>query len=231
MSICQTNPKENYMKLTRILAIAAASASLMLLNVGPAAAADDTSQVSVSAGSLAFNTAPDVPSLGSLTLNGTAQTKTAAMNAYEVDDATGSGSGWNMNVIGDSAAGKSAVLKEYCTDALATCSTNGVGYVTTSPKTLAANSLTLSSTGASFTAQGGTTGTAPTHSCASACNVDSAGAVIVASAAANAGMGTYQASGYGASSLSLAVPTTTKALASNKVYRVDLVWTLASGPS
>jgi hypothetical protein len=219
------------MKLTRILAIAAASASLMLLNVGPAAAADDTSQVSISAGSLAFNTAPDVPSLGSLTLNGTAQTKTAQMNAYEIADATGSASGWNVSAIGDSGSGKSAVFKEYCTDALGTCSTNGVGYVTTSPKTLAANSLTLSSTGASFTAQGGTTGTAPTHSCASACNVDTAGSVIIASAAANAGTGTYRASSYDAASLSLAVPTTVKSLESNKVYRVDLVWTLASGPS
>jgi hypothetical protein len=100
----------------------------------------------------------------------------------------------------------------------------------TAGATLAANSLTLSSTGAGFTAQNGTIGTAPTHACGSACNVDSASAVKVVSGAANAGMGTYQANSYSATSLALNAPTTVKSLPANEIYRVDLLWTLSSGP-
>ena len=50
------------------------------------------------------------------------------------------------------------------------------------------------------------------------------------SAASGAGMGTYQATGYGASSLSLSAPTTVKVLQTNEVYRLDLLWSLNSGP-
>ena len=93
-----------------------------------------------------------------------------------------------------------------------------------------ANSLTLNSTSASFSAQNGTTGTAPTHSCNAGCFVDTASPVKVVSAATNAGMGTYLTSGYTASSLTLATPSNTKVLPANEVYRVNLVWSLNSGP-
>jgi hypothetical protein len=43
-------------------------------------------------------------------------------------------------------------------------------------------------------------------------------------------MGTYQASGYSATSLALTTPTTLKGLQINEFYRVDLVWSLNSGP-
>jgi len=220
----------------RAVALAAAT---LLSGAAPALAASDTTQVGVTAGSLSFTTAPDVPTMPGLTLNGQAQTLNATMNAWEASDATGSGAGWNVNVLGDSGTGKSAVFKEYCTDGTATngCDTAvsgaaGPGYVTTSPKTLSAGSLSLSSTGAGFTAVDGTTGTPPTHSCSSACTLDGGSAVVVASAATNAGMGTYQAASYSATSVALAAPTTVKAIGTgNKAYRVDLVWTLASGPS
>ena len=55
-------------------------------------------------------------------------------------------------------------------------------------------------------------------------------AVRTVSAASGAGMGTWQTSGYGASSLGLSAPTTVKALQTNEVYRLDLVWSLNSGP-
>ncbi len=196
----------------------------------PAAAhaASDTTQFSVTAGTLSFGTAPDVPNLSALTLNGQAQTVNAQMNNYSVVDATGSGAGWNVTVNGDASANHSAVFKQYCPNA--TCGTDsGPGYVT-GGATLAANSLTLSSTGAGFSAQNGTTGTAPTHQCSSPCNVDSASAVRTVSAASGAGMGTYLTTGYGASSLALSAPTTIKALQTNEVYRLDLVWSLNSGP-
>ena len=96
--------------------------------------------------------------------------------------------------------------------------------------TLAANSLTVNSTGASFAAQNGSTGTAPTLQCSTACNVDSASAVKIASAALNAGMGTWLTTGFSATSLSLATPSTLKALSNGEVYRVNLLWTLSTGP-
>src|SRR6201999_269849 len=106
---------------------------------------------SVTAGSLAFSTAPAMPTLSAITLNGQAQTTNTAMTNFGVDDATGSGSGWNVTVNGNSAGGKSAVFKQYCPNA--TCGTDtGPGYVT-SGQTLAANSLTVNSTSASFTGQ------------------------------------------------------------------------------
>jgi hypothetical protein len=210
-------------------ALIAALAALLL--AAPSAwAVADTTQFSVTAGSLSLGTAPDVPNLGTLTLNGQAQTLTGQMNNFSAIDATGSASGWNVTVSGDNSSGKSPVFKEYCPNA--TCGSNsGPGYISGGP-TLAANSLTLDSTGASFSALSGTTGTAPTHQCNSGCFVDAAPAspVKIVSAAALAGMGTFQTTGYGASSLSLSTPTTTRALQANEVYRVDLVWTLNSGP-
>jgi hypothetical protein len=208
--------------------IAAVGVIAALLFAQPAVAANDTTQFSVTAGSLSLGTAPDVPNLPALTLNGQAQTLTGQMANFSAIDATGSATGWNVTVIGDSGAGKSPVFKEYCPNA--TCGSNsGPGYISGGPS-LAANSLSLDSTGASFSALSGTTGTAPAHQCNSGCFVDSASAVKVVSAAALAGMGTFQTTGYGASSLSLSTPTTIRALQTNEVYRVDLVWSLNSGP-
>ena len=216
-------------RLRSCLAGIAALVVLAALPCATASAASDTTQFSVTAGTLAFGTAPDVPNLPALTLNGQAQTLNGQMNGYSVSDGTGAGAGWNVTVIGDSAGGKSAVFKQYCPNA--TCGTDsGPGYVA-SGATLPVNSLTLSSAGgASFNALSGTTGTAPTHQCGTACNVDSASAVKTVSAASGAGMGTYQATGYTATSLALNAATTIKALQTNEYYKLDLVWSLNSGP-
>jgi WxL domain surface cell wall-binding len=193
-----------------------------------AATSNDQTQFSVTAGSLSFSAAPAMPTLTAITLNGQAQTTNTTMTNYAVQDATGTGTGWNVTVNGNSNTGKSPVFKPYCPNA--TCGTDsGPGYVT-SGQTLPANSLTLSSTGASFSAQNGSTGTAPTLQCSSTCNVDSASAVKIASAAANAGMGTWATTGWSATSLALSTPTTLKTLQTGEVYRVDLVWTLNTGP-
>jgi WxL domain surface cell wall-binding len=197
---------------------------------GVAAAAEqaDKTQFSVIAGSLSFSTVPAMPTLTSVTLNGSAQTTNTTMTNFGVADARGSGVGWNVTVIGGpTGAGKSAVFAQYCPKA--TCGTDTEGYVAAGA-TLAANSLTLNSTGASFSAQSGTTGTAPKLECNSACNVDSASAVKVASAAASAGMGTWLTTAFSGTSLALATPTTLKVLANEEVYRVNLLWTLGTGP-
>jgi hypothetical protein len=211
--------------------VAVAAAATMLATASPAfgATSSDTTQFSVTPGSLAFTTAPDVPNLPALTLNGQAQTLNATMNAFGVDDATGSGAGWNLTVSGDNSASKSSVFKQYCTQA--NCSGDPAGYVT-SGQTLAQNSITLNSTSAGFTAQNGTTGTAPTHQCNSGCFVDAAPAspVKIVSAATGAGMGTYATNGWTGTSIAASAPSNVQALPANEVYRVDLLWTLGSGP-
>ena len=205
-----------------------ALAAVLLLAALPCAgawAASDTTQFAVNAGSLVFGTAPDVPNFPALTLNGQAQTLNAQMNNYSVGDGSGSGAGWNVTVNGDGSGGKSAVFKQYCPNA--TCGTDsGPAYIT-GGRTLAASSLTLNSTSASWT---GNSGTTPSHLCNASCFMDTTTAVKTVSAASGAGIGTYQTNGYGATSLGVSAPTTITTLLANEVYRVDLLWSLNSGP-
>jgi hypothetical protein len=206
---------------------AAIAVFVLVPAVARAATQEDKTQFSVTAGSLSFSTAPALPTLGTITLNGTSQTTNATMTNIGVDDATGSGSGWNVTVEGQTGTGKSAVFAQYCPKAK--CGTESEGYVA-GGQTLAANSLTLTSTGASFTGQSGTTGTAPTLQCATACNIDHATGVKIASAALSAGMGTWLTGGFSATSLALSTPSTLKVLPNEEVYRVNLLWTLGTGP-
>ena len=152
-----------------------ALAAVLLLAALPCAgawAASDTTQFAVNAGSLVFGTAPDVPNFPALTLNGQAQTLNAQMNNYSVGDGSGSGAGWNVTVNGDGSGGKSAVFKQYCPNA--TCGTDsGPAYIT-GGRTLAASSLTLNSTSASWT---GNSGTTPSHLCNASCFMDTTTAV------------------------------------------------------
>ncbi len=177
------------------------------------------------AGTLAFDLAPDAVNMPGVTLNGQAQTTTAQMNDIDVDDTTGSGSGWNVTVAGDGSAGKRAVLSQYCTQA-GGCGAHPFGYVS-GGYSLPAGSLKLTTTGATFT---GANGTAPTFQCGSPCSIDAGSATKIASAAAGAGRGPWESTGLGANSLSLSTPSTLRALPANEVYRVDLLWTLSSGP-
>jgi hypothetical protein len=210
--------------------VAAASAATMLALASPAlgATSNDTTQFSVTAGTLAFTTAPDVPDLPALTLNGAAQTLNATMANFGVSDATGSAAGWNVTANGDATGGRSAVFKRYCPLG-GGCGVDPVGYVA-GGATLAASSLTLNSTSAGFSAQGGTTGVAPTHQCNAGCFLDTAAPVKVVSAAAGAGMGSYLTSGFTGTSVAALAPSTVKALPASEVYRLDLLWTLGSGP-
>lgn len=218
-----------YAKATRSF-VATATAVAMLAGASSALAAtsSDTTQFAVTAGTLAFTTVPDAPNFPALTLNGQAQTLNAQMGNFGVSDSTGAGSGWNVTVAGDASAGKSAVFKQYCTQA-GGCGAHPFGYVT-GGQTLPADTITLNSTGAGFSAQNGTTGVAPTHQCNTPCNVDDAAPVKVLSAAAGAGMGSYLTTSYSATSLAAFTPSTTQALLANEVYRVDLLWTLGTGP-
>jgi len=213
-------------RLLGMLAVACASSAL-LPSTATAATEEGETQFSALAGSPSFSTAPAMPTLTSVTPNGKAQTMTGTMTNFTVDDATGSGSGWNVSVEGQAGIGKSAVFAQYCPNAK--CASDSEGYVGQG-QTLAANSLALNSTGASFEAQNGSSGTAPTLECSTACSLDYASAVKVASASKEAGMGTWLTSGFSATSLALAVPSTLKVLPKEEIYRVNLLWTLSTGP-
>ena len=197
----------------RRLPVLAAAVLAVLASGAPAWAASGPS----------FATAPALPTLPAVTLNGQAQTVTTTMTNFAIASAT-AGQGWNLTVNGLSGAGDSAVFKQYCTRA--TCGTDsGPGYVT-GGYTMSAGSLTLNTTGASWT----TTGTKPAFQCNSGCSVDSASAVKVVSASTSVATGTWTTTGFSAASLSLHIPTTLRKLQANEVYRVNVVWTLNTGP-
>jgi hypothetical protein len=175
---------------------------------------------------LRFATPPALPVLSSVTLNARAQTVDTTMTNFAVEDTRLTKSGWNVTVEGQSGAGKSPVFAQYCPKTQ--CGSSAEGYVT-GGSSLAAGSLTLNSTGAQFT---GGLGTAPTLQCGAGCAIDSPSAVKIASDGTGllAGEGTWTTSGFSSSSLALAVPTTLKALPSEEVYRVNVLWTLSTGP-
>ncbi len=175
--------------------------------------------------SFAFVSVPKLPVLSTVTLNAKSQTVNTTMTNFSVVDTRGTKSGWNVTVAGQSGTGKSTVFAQYCPSAK--CGTDAEGYVA-GGKTMAAKSLSLNSTGAKFT---GGTGTAPTLQCSAACSVESASAVKIASAATGgAGETTWTTTGFSATSLALSVPTTLRALPTEEIYRVNLLWTLATGP-
>jgi hypothetical protein len=187
----------------------------------------DTSALKPGTGALGFDVAPSTPTLLALTLNGAAQTTHATMNEMAVDDTT-AGTGWNITVAGNTAGGKSAVFKQYCPNA--TCGTDtGPGYVT-GGATLPAGSLTLNTSGASWSTTGGA-GSAPVFQCSvSACALDASSATKVVSTASGAGLGPWKTGGFTSTSVALSTPSTLRKLQENEVYRVDLSWTLSSGP-
>jgi hypothetical protein len=174
------------------------------------------------AATLEFVTAPKLPTMPAVTLNAQAQTVTTTMNSFSVSDTRLTKSGWNVTVNGQSGTGKSAVFAQYCPKAK--CGTDATGYVT-GGRTLAANSLQLSSSGAAFT---GGTGSTPKLLCSTSCNVDSATAVKIASAETSEK--TWTAGGWSTTSLKLNTPTTLRVLPNEEVYRVNILWTLATGP-
>ncbi|MEK6251302.1 MAG: WxL domain-containing protein [Actinomycetota bacterium] len=174
-----------------------------------------------------FDPAPALlSSLGTVALNGQAQTTTAQMNNFGVNDTSGAASGWNVTVQGNTGSGLSKVFKQYCPAASAPCGSDPAGYVS-GGRTLSADSLTLNTTAASWT---GGTGSTPTFQCNAGCSVDHNTANKIASAASGGGTGLWSTSGFSATSLSLATPSTLRVLPANEQYHLDVIWTLNSGP-
>ncbi len=158
------------------------------------------SDVVVTAGSLGL-TAPSVANFTGVTLDGAAETTTAAVGVFTVIDSTGSGSGWNVTV-------QASQMAQH----------DGTGYVA-GGRTLPAGGMSLSAP--SVTADG-TSSPTPTVS-TGPYTIDGGSAVKIASAATGEGMGTYD---FGASTITLAVPANAYA----KTYRSDITVSLVSGP-
>ena len=183
----------------RIKAFILASCALAI--VAPAAFAADTTNVTVAGGTLTI-TNPLAADFPGATLNGAAQTKTASLAAFTVDDARGSGAGWNVTA-----------------QATRFGEVDATGALVTGGKQLPASSLALS---APTVTANGTTSAAPTVT-AGPYTIDGASAVKFASAALDTGMGRYD---FGATTLSLTVPANAYA----KSYRSDVTITAASAP-
>ncbi len=169
-------------------------------------------------------TTATLPTLTGVTLNGQTQTTTTTwpMTSGIKITSSGTNTGWNLTVGANTTGGThSAVFKQYCPSA--TCGT--IGYIS-GGFTLPADSLTWNTTGASWS----TTGTRPAYQCSASpfCKIDNATATKVVSASTGVALGTWTSSG--SSTLSLATPASLRKLPTGEVYRVDVVWTLSSGP-
>jgi hypothetical protein len=175
---------------------------------------------------LAFGTAPHMPALPGVTLNGQSQTVNAQMSNFSVTAGVLDLAGWNVTVNGDASGGHSAVFKVDCPGPSA-CGSDPVGYVS-GGATLPANSMTLNSTGATWS---GTGLVAPVYLCNLGCNVDSAIPVKIANVANLSVASTWTTANWSATSVALAIPTTIRTPAqAGEVYNVDLLWTLGAGP-
>lgn len=200
----------------RVLPACALAATIALISSQPAAALLE----------LRFAAAPALPALPGLTLDAKPQSVQTTMTGFAVEDTRLTKSGWNLTAQGQPGTGHSAVFAQYCPKA--TCGSDPEGYVA-GGRTLPAGSLTLNSSGATFT---GGLGVAPTLQCSGGCALDAASAQKIASDGSGvlAGEGTWTAGGFSATSLSLATPVTTRALPAGEVYRLDVLWTLSTGP-
>lgn len=175
---------------------------------------------------LAFNTAPVLGTLSGVTLTGQTQTTTSTTNLNDfVVRSSGSNQGWNMTVASVTGTGKSSVFKQYCPNT--SCATDsGPGYIT-GGYSLAADSLTLDTATASITGLGATK---PTFQCNTSpfCDVDTTTQTKIVSATTASSLTTWTSSGN--STLTLTTPANLHKLQAGEVYRVDLLWTLSSGP-
>jgi hypothetical protein len=149
---------------------------------------------------VAFTTAPALPTLTGVTLNGQSQsTPTIWPNAMKITS-SGTNTGWNVTVNSTAAGGRSSVFKQYCPNT--TCGTDsGPGYVT-GGFTLPADSLTINTSGAGWT----TSGTKPAYQCSVSpfCKIDQTTATKVVSASTSVALGTW--TGSGSTILTLATP-------------------------
>lgn len=183
-----------------------AISALAVGSFAPAAhAAADATDVTVTAANLTLGTIA-VGNFTGVTLDGTVNTSTATMTAFDVNDSRGTGAGWNVTI-------GATEFKEW----------DGTAYVTTG-KTIGASRVSMAT--ATVAKADATSSTAPTMT-AGAYTLDAGSAVKIASAAADgSGMGSYTITPGGTNGVTLTVDADTYA----KTYRSDVTVTLATGP-
>ena len=196
------NPRRT---LGRLAATSIAATAVCTAAFAPSAFAADTSDVTVTGGSLGITADPTVGNFGAVTLDGTAKTTTAAFDGFEVNDARGSGAGWNVTVQATQFAEWDSDTSTYVVDG----------------KTLAQNSLSMA---APTVAADGTSSAAPAI-IGGPYSVDAGSAVKIASAAADTGMGKYDFTQAG-TPLTLSIPASAYA----KTYRSTVTVSTVTGP-
>jgi hypothetical protein len=204
--------------MKRHLALVAASAAAFAAINSPAFAetAPDSTDVGVTGTALTFTSAPNLPSFGAATLDGSVQTLDAPLSAWEVKDPSGTAAGWNVTV-------ESTPFREY--DAAA-----GTPDYVAGGKQLDGGSLTIQrgTAGYDTAPSDQTLANAPVYSCVSACTLDNGSAARLVSADAANGMGIWASTGGVKATLKLG--TRARSLPAGEVYRGEITWTLASGP-
>lgn len=174
-------------------------------------------------------TPPGVPAVP-LGLSDQPEPVSTRMADFIVTDASGSGQGWSITVSGDRGRDRSPVLRQYCPSS--SCGRHpGPGYVADG-LTLPSNSLTLDSSGARFRSNSPDAGEPPENSCGQTCFIDTPATSPskIAEAPAGSGMGVFEASGFADSSFRLVAPSSPTPLPRGEIYRVDVSWSLNTGP-
>lgn len=203
------------MKATGKGKFAGVALALSALAVGAAApaahAAGDDTNVTVSGSNLTLGTIAIADFTG-VTLDGTVNTTTTTMTAFDVNDSRGTGAGWNVTIGATEFAEWDSTLNA------------GAGGYVASGKTIGTSRTSMAT--ATVAKSDATSSTEPTMT-AGAYTLDAGSAVKIASAAADGtGMGSYTITPGGSNGVSLTVDADTYA----KAYRSDVTVTLATGP-
>ena len=187
----------------KVIGVAFGMSALVIVAAAPAAqAAADPTNVTVTAADLTLG-AIAIGDFAGVTLDGTVNSTTATMSAFDVNDSRGTGAGWNVTI-------GATEFAEW----------NGTAYVT-GGKTIGASRTSMAT--ATVAKIDSTSSTPPTMT-AGAYTLDAGSAVKIASAAADGtGMGSYTITPGG---VTLTVDADTYA----KNYRSDVTVTLATGP-
>lgn len=194
---------------SKLVGVTLALSALAVGAFAPVAhAAGDNTDVTVTAADLTLGTIA-IGDFSGVTLDGTVNSSTATMSAFDVNDSRGSGAGWNVTIGATEFAEWDSTLNA------------GAGGYVASGKTIGASRTSMATASA---AKVDATSSALPSMTAGAYTLDAGSAVKIASAAADGtGMGSYTITPGG---VSLTVDADTYA----KTYRSDVTVTLATGP-
>ena len=190
------------------------------------------SQLSLTSGQLTLVTPPIVSS-ASDTITGAPQTAFSNLEDYVIDDATGSGNGWNLAVQGASetndTGGLLGQLSAVGTAGSGLGSNTGSAYVNPAPPPSGANGFQFPVGSVVYDSSNDNpatgTGARPTLECNAGCDLDGTTSTIIDEAALNAGLGTWT-SNDASSDVTWYIPSNAPAA----TYQLVDNWSLTTGP-